>query len=69
MVTSFKDNPYGERVYQIDKSMANNEYSTIYYIPLLEINLDYVHQHYTYSDEAEVKKAAEKLMVVRNETK
>ncbi|MDA0194884.1 MAG: ABC transporter permease [Bacteroidetes bacterium] len=67
MVTSFKDNPYEEIVYQIDKKMANNEYSTTYHIPRLEIDLDYAHQHYKSNDEAELSKVKEKLRIARNE--
>ncbi|MEQ9423417.1 MAG: ATP-binding cassette domain-containing protein [Cyclobacteriaceae bacterium] len=67
MVTSFKDNPYEEKVFEIDKAMANNEYLTTYYIPRLEIDLDYAHQNYTSSDDEIQNEVNERLMVVKNE--
>jgi len=47
--------------------MANNEYKTTYYIPRLEIDLDYAHQNYTSVDDEIVKEVARRLEVVRNE--
>lgn len=42
MVTQFKDNPYGDVFYDIEKRRANAEYMKLYYIPALESKLSYL---------------------------
>lgn len=41
MVTQFKDNPFEEQFYDLDKTVAQAEYKRIYYIPTLESKLAY----------------------------
>lgn len=41
MVTQFKDNPFEEQFYDLDKTIAQSEYKRIYYIPTLESKLAY----------------------------
>jgi len=67
MVTAFKDNPYQQQIYEIEKSKGNAEYMTTYYIPTLENYLDYVHQNYMLNDPELKAKATERLKIVSNE--
>lgn len=39
MVTQFKDNPFEERFYELDKTIAEADYKRVYYIPQLESHL------------------------------
>ena len=41
MVTQFKDNPFEEQFYNLDKTIAQSEYKRIYFIPTLESKLAY----------------------------
>lgn len=41
MVTQFRDNPFEERFYDLDKTIANAEYKKVYYVPVLESKLAY----------------------------
>lgn len=41
MVTQFKDNPFEERFYNLDKTVAQSQYKTVYYIPALRSRLAY----------------------------
>ncbi|HYG01990.1 MAG TPA: ATP-binding cassette domain-containing protein [Chryseosolibacter sp.] len=41
MVTQFKDNPFEQKFYEIDKLAAQSEYKRIYFIPTLESKLAY----------------------------
>ena len=45
MVAQFKYNDYIQPFYQLDKQMAASEYKTVYYIPKLESNLEYLINH------------------------
>jgi ABC-type multidrug transport system ATPase subunit len=45
MVTQFKDNPYEEKFYDIDKMAAQAEYKRVYFLPKLESKLAYVLNH------------------------
>lgn len=41
MVTQFRDNPFEEEFYELDKTIASSEYKKTYYIPALESKLAY----------------------------
>jgi ABC transport system ATP-binding/permease protein len=41
MVTQFKDNPFESRFYDLDKTVAQSQYKTVYYIPALRSRLAY----------------------------
>jgi len=41
MVTQFKDNPFEQQFYQLDKTISQAEYKRIYYIPTLESRLNF----------------------------
>lgn len=45
MVTQFKDNPFEQRFYDLDKKIAQAEYKRVYYIPALESRLAYCLNH------------------------
>ncbi len=41
MVTQFKDNPFEQQFYELDKTIAISDYKKVYYIPELESKLTY----------------------------
>lgn len=41
MVTQFKDNPFERKFYNLDKTVAQSQYKTVYYIPALRSRLAY----------------------------
>lgn len=45
MVTQFKDNKYERNFFPFDKVMAQSEFKTVYFIPRLESDLEFVHHH------------------------
>ncbi|HMP98484.1 MAG TPA: ATP-binding cassette domain-containing protein [Cyclobacteriaceae bacterium] len=45
MVSQFKDNPFEQQFYEIDKVLYNAEYKKLYYIPVLESKLAYCFNH------------------------
>ncbi len=42
MVTQYKDNAYEKQFYDLDKRIANADYMTMYYLPVLESMLDFL---------------------------
>ncbi len=66
MVAQFKDNPYEQEFYDLDKTMAESDYKRIYYIPTLESKLDFVNLNY-WNKEADPAEVASKLTLLQQE--
>ena len=66
-VSEFKDNAYGEIIYNIDKEISQNEYAAIYYIPKLQSHLDFVNMHYQEEVLEQKMEVEDRLITIRNE--
>jgi ABC-type multidrug transport system ATPase subunit len=67
MVTQFKDNPYQEKFYPLDKTLSESEYKRIYYIPTLESKLSYCLNNKSEWNDNNSPKMVSSLAVLRNE--
>lgn len=66
-VSQFKDNPYEDEFYELDKQMAMADYKKVYYIPMLESKATYIQKHLK-SIDAEVQVIVDKdLELLNNE--
>jgi ABC-type multidrug transport system ATPase subunit len=66
MVAQFKDNRFEKEFYDIDKTIAQAEYKTRYYIPTLESKLSFVNLNYEKKD-ADSKEIAAYLNLMQKE--
>ncbi|MEQ9402257.1 MAG: ATP-binding cassette domain-containing protein [Cyclobacteriaceae bacterium] len=60
-VTQFKDNPHHSQFYQLDRTVAQNTYKSIYYLKYLQDNLDFCLKNPNHSQ------ADSKLELIKNE--
>jgi len=61
MVAQYQLNDYNKPFYPLDKQMAESEYKTVYYIPMLETKLNYLTSHLDEKDSNEFKEAVDLL--------
>ena len=66
-VSQFKNNRYERHFFPYDKVMAKSEYKTVYFIPRLESDLEFVHHHITHRTEEEKSAVTYRLKTIRNE--
>ncbi|MBV6643825.1 MAG: ATP-binding cassette domain-containing protein [Cyclobacteriaceae bacterium] len=66
-VAQFKDNAYEALFYPSNKIMAQSEFKTIYFIPKLESDLEYIHHHIDGVTEEEHHQIDYRLTTIRNE--
>ena len=70
LVTQFRDNPYEEIFYEVDKKIADAEYKKLYYVPRLELELSNAFVHYKNRLNPEIAEDIDhSLTVLRNEIK
>jgi hypothetical protein len=69
MVTQFKDNPFEEDFYPLDKRIRESEYKQIYYIPTLETKLSYCLNNKALWRSANATEMTNTLEILRNEIK
>ncbi len=67
MVTQFRDNPFEEQFYPLEKTIAEAEYKRVYYIPALESKLSYCLNNKREWRNTNAAKMANSLTVLRNE--
>lgn len=68
-VSQFKDNRYERNFFPYDKVMAQSEFKTVYFIPRLESDLEFVHHHIKNKTEEEKRAVAYRLTTIREEIK
>jgi ABC-type multidrug transport system ATPase subunit/uncharacterized tellurite resistance protein B-like protein len=61
MVAQYQMNDYNKPFYPLDKQMAESEYKTVYYIPMLETKLNYLETHLNEKDSQEFKETVDLL--------
>lgn len=66
-VTQFKDNRYESNFFPFDKVMAQSEFKTVYFIPRLESDLEFVHHHIKNKTEEEKRAVEYRLKTIREE--
>ncbi len=66
-VTQFKDNRYERNFFPFDKVMAQSEFKTVYFIPRLESDLEFVHHHIKNKTEEEKRAVEYRLTTIREE--
>ena len=64
MVAQYQLNDYNKPFYKLDQQMANAEYKTVYYIPTLETELNYLQSHL---NEKDTEAFQESLAIIRRE--
>jgi ABC-type multidrug transport system ATPase subunit len=67
MVTQFKDNPFEQQFYELDKIAAQAEYKRVYFIPRLESKLAYCLNHRSSWRNSRDPKMVQSLETLRNE--
>lgn len=67
MVTQYKDNAYEKQFYDLDKRIANSDYMTMYYLPVLESIVDYLFINNHSRDEKIRSSMQQQAVVLRNE--
>ncbi|MEP0367164.1 MAG: ATP-binding cassette domain-containing protein [Cyclobacteriaceae bacterium] len=66
-VSQFTNNKFGEDFYQYDKVIAQSEFKTIYLLPRLESDLEYVHHKIDGATAEDSVEISHKLSIIRNE--
>ena len=67
VVTQFKNNAYTKNFFEFDKSLANSEFKSIYYIPTITGAVDFVNTNYRNKDPQKQEEVKAKLKLIRNE--
>ncbi len=67
MVTQYKDNAYEKQFYDLDKRIANSDYMTMYYLPVLESILDELYINNDKKEEKVRVSMKQQITVLRNE--
>jgi len=67
MVNQFKNNKFEKLFYDVDKQIALSDYNTVYYLPRLELMLDYAFTNKDSEDVEIAKNVDDNLTVLRNE--
>lgn len=66
-VTQFRDNQYETNFFPYDQVMAQSEFKTVYFIPRLESDLEFVHHHIKNKTEEEKRAVEYRLNTIRKE--
>lgn len=67
MVNQFKNNKFERLFYDVDKQIALSDYNTVYYLPRLELMLDYAFSNKDSEDAEIAENVDDNLTVLRNE--
>lgn len=67
MVTQYKDNLFEKQFYDVDRRIANADYMTVYYLPVLESMLDFIYVNNNTNDESVKSSMEQQMVVLRNE--
>ncbi len=67
MVSQFKSNEYERNFYPYDKVMAQAEFKTVYFIPRLQSDLEFVHHHIENRTDEERRNVEYRLQTIRME--
>ncbi len=67
MVTQYKDNAFEKQFYDVDRRIANADYMTVYYLPVLESMLDFLFINNDTEDELVRSSREQQSVVLKNE--